>query len=138
MFRARDMLEHHKAAGRMDRESLVRCIEACYECAQTCAMCADACLAEDEVKRLARCIRLDLDCMDICVATGNALSRQVGVEPAIQRAQVEACMEACRVCADECDKHAKMHEHCRICSEMCDTCKNACKVLLGNLEAKAA
>src|SRR5215831_3319124 len=50
----------------IDRDALVACIDACSDCAQACTACADADLAETELQALIRCIRLDLDCADIC------------------------------------------------------------------------
>lgn len=38
------------------------CIEACNDCADACDMCAAACLQEQDVKAMARCIALDIDC----------------------------------------------------------------------------
>ena len=32
--------------------------------------------------------------------------------------------------AEECEKHAGMHEHCRICAEACRRCEQACDQLL--------
>ena len=37
--------------------------------------CADDCLSEDDHADLVRCIRLDLDCADVCDATGRILTR---------------------------------------------------------------
>jgi hypothetical protein len=51
-------------------------IDACFECAQACTACADDCLSEQKVTDLVKCIRLAADCADICVATGNIVSRQ--------------------------------------------------------------
>ncbi|MBU1819886.1 MAG: four-helix bundle copper-binding protein [Bacteroidetes bacterium] len=42
------------------------CMEACQECAVACSQCLDACLEEDNVKKMAECIRLDRDCANIC------------------------------------------------------------------------
>jgi hypothetical protein len=42
------------------------CIEACNTCADACDYCSIACLQEDDVKMMAECIRLDLDCAAIC------------------------------------------------------------------------
>jgi hypothetical protein len=72
----REILETTLHRPRFDREILARCIEACFSCGQACTACADACLAEDSVTDLARCIRLNLDCADICDVTGRVLSRQ--------------------------------------------------------------
>ena len=70
------------------------------------------------------CIRTDLDCADVCTATGTALSRQTQPSPELLRALVEACRTACRVCGEECRCHGDMHEHCRICGECCQAVRS--------------
>jgi hypothetical protein len=119
--------------GEVDRAKLEACISACVECAQACTACADACLSEEMVAELRTCIRTDLDCADVCEATGRVLSRHTGYDAHLTRAMLEACALACRSCADECEKHASMHEHCRICAESCRTCEAACRDLLSAL-----
>ncbi len=116
-----------------DRDLLAECIEACFACAQTCTACADACLAEDMVAELRACIRLNLDCADICDSTGRVLSRQTDYNSTISRTVLEACRAACRACGDECTEHAEMHEHCRICAEACRRCEQACDALLSSM-----
>jgi hypothetical protein len=74
---------HPGGTGTEDKEKLAACIAACFECAQTCTACADSCLAEEKVADLARCIRTDLDCADICAVTGAVLTRQTGDSSAI-------------------------------------------------------
>lgn len=118
----------------VDVTKLADCISACFECAQTCTGCADACLGEDMVADLVKCIRTDLDCADICATTGNLLSRQTGYNAEVTRAQLEACRVACRVCAEECEKHAGMHDHCQVCAEACRRCEQACDALLTALK----
>jgi len=84
---------------------------------------------------LIRCIRLCLDCGDVCIATGQILSRQTEFEPELARSVVQACSQACRVCAEECERHAAHHEHCRICAETCRRCEQACDEVLSLLAA---
>jgi hypothetical protein len=55
------------------------------ECAQACTACADACLSEQNVADLAKCIRSNLDCADICDTTGRVLSRHTGYDANITR-----------------------------------------------------
>ena len=124
------MLRTHPRAAGIDADVLTRCIEACYDCAQSCTACADACLGEQDVASLVRCIRLNLDCADVCTATGALLSRRTEADWSVLRRQVEACMEACRACGAECERHAGHHEHCRICAEACRRCQEACGHLL--------
>jgi hypothetical protein len=122
-----------KDLGGVDRQKLQACIEACVECAQACTACADACLSEDMVAELVTCIRTDLDCADVCAATGRVLSRHTGYDAHLTRAVLEACATACRTCGDECAQHAQMHEHCRVCAEACRRCEKACRELLDSL-----
>lgn len=107
-------------------DALIRCLEECYNCASVCTVCADACLAEEMVQHLTQCIRLNLDCADVCFAAGKIGSRRAGSNEGLIRRQLEVCAEACRLCAEECEKHAGMHEHCRICAESCRRCEQAC------------
>jgi hypothetical protein len=45
-------------------------------------------------------------------------------------AQLRACAHACRLCAEECEKHAPHMKHCAICAEACRRCETACLELL--------
>ncbi len=124
------MLQTHPAPMNLDAQTLAECVKACFDCASTCTSCADACLAEEMVADLRFCIRQDLDCADICNATGRVLSRQTEPDMKILRTQVEACAAACKSCGDECEKHAEMHEHCRLCAEACRRCEESCQRVL--------
>jgi hypothetical protein len=128
---AGQMLDTYPRKLSLDRDLLVSCIEACSDCAESCTQCADACLAEDDVQHLTTCIRLNLDCADVCAATGRVVSRQTGYDADVTSAVLRACIEACRKCAAECDIHAAHGmEHCRVCAAECRRCEQACQVLL--------
>jgi hypothetical protein len=109
---------------------LAACVDACIDCAQACTACADACLAEDQVTELRRCITLDHNCADVCESTARILSRQTGYDAEVTRAVLEACRMLCRLCREECERHAAMHEHCGVCAEACRRCEDACQRLL--------
>lgn len=64
------------------------CIQACSNCALVCEACASACLLEDDVQTMARCIELDRDCADICALAARLMSRQS-----------ELAKEFCALCA---------------------------------------
>ena len=130
MPNAQQMLETHPWPGHVDRAVLAECIEACFECAQTCTSCADACLSEEGVADMRKCIRLDLDCADICSTTGRVLTRQTEYDAPTSKAQLEACREVCSTCGEECASHADHHEHCRVCADACKRCAEACDRLL--------
>ena len=128
---ARQMLDSYPRELNVDRGLFVRCIEACCDCAESCTQCADDCLGEESVQELTGCIRLNLDCADICAATGRVVSRQTGVDANVTTAIVQACIAACRSCGDECERHAAHGmEHCRVGAEECRRCEQACQELL--------
>jgi hypothetical protein len=135
MAHTQQMIETHPTQPAIDTAALSRCIEACHDCAQSCTACADACLGEQNVEPLVRCIRLNLDCADVCATTGNVLSRQTHFEPSLARVIVQACVEACRVCGDECERHAEHMQHCRVCAEACRQCEQACNEILSSIAA---
>lgn len=111
-------------------ETVVACIDACLACAQACTACADACLAEDDPADLRRCIRLTLECADICFVTARMATRRTEPEQGVVPAFLQACAAAAAACGDECARHADRFKHCRICSEVCGKCEHACKKML--------
>ncbi|MDX9741058.1 MAG: four-helix bundle copper-binding protein [Gammaproteobacteria bacterium] len=107
--------------------ALLDCIEHCFDCEQACIVCADACLAEEEVDALKQCIRLNLDCADVCRATGSMASRRTGSNELLLREMLEVCRAACEICGQECRRHAAEHAHCRVCAEACAECRDSCE-----------
>jgi Domain of Unknown Function (DUF326) len=127
---AKPMLDTYPRDFNVDAEVLARCIDECYSCAETCTLCADDCLSEQDVQSLVKCIRLNLDCADICMAGGRVAARQTEYDANVTRTIIEACAQACKSCGDECQLHADHHEHCRVCAEACRRCEEACRELL--------
>ncbi len=134
MTTALEMMRTHPLSRGGD-ERLARCVEECFACAQACTACADACLAEDDVASLRRCIATNLDCADVCEATGRLLSRRTAADATVTRSQLLACIEACRRCAEECEAHAGHHEHCRVCAQACRGCEEVCQEALAAVTA---
>lgn len=124
------MLDTYPSEINLDRQLLADCIAACVECSQACTACADACLSEQMVADLTKCIRTNLDCADVCDVAWRVLSRHTGYDANITRAVLQACAQACNSCAEECFRHADMHEHCRVCAESCRRCQEACQRVL--------
>lgn len=127
------MVQTHPQQPRIDATRLAQHIQTLGECALTCTICADACLHEQKVQELRRCIRLNLDCAEICNTTAGALARTGDPDPQVLRALLEACRTTCQVCGAECEKHAQMHEHCRVCAESCRHCEEVCQQLLSQM-----
>jgi len=97
------------------------------ECAMACEACASACLNEEDVGMMARCIELDRDCADTCFYTSKLVLRN----SEISDSALGLCEEMCRLCAEECRKHE--HDHCRECAEACERCAEACHAKRGDL-----
>jgi hypothetical protein len=108
----------------MSHERHIVVIETLNRCAIECSHCAMACLDEEDVKMLAQCIRLDLDCAEVCRTAASLLSR--GSEHGEHL--LKECVEICNACAEECEKHSHM-EHCRRCAEECRLCADECSVI---------
>jgi len=97
------------------------CIDACNACADACDTCSTACLQEDDVKMMAHCIALDMDCAQICRLAAALMAR--GSEFAAALCAV--CAQVCQACADECAKHQA--QHCQDCAAACRRCADECR-----------
>lgn len=97
------------------------CIDACNACADSSDMCSTACLKEDDVKMMARCIALDMDCAQICRVAAGFMAR--GSEFASAFCQL--CAQVCQTCGDECGKHQM--QHCQDCAAACRRCAEECR-----------
>lgn len=135
MDRVREMFRTHPAPASDAGEEAFAFVQAAMECAATCTTCADACLEEEDPGSLRKCIRLNLDCAQICATSAMLIARPGEQDRTVLRTQLEACAAVCRACADECDEHADMHEHCRICAEACRACADVCERMTGALVA---
>jgi hypothetical protein len=98
------------------------CINACFDCALACTSCAAACTGRRHVDDLIRCIRLDLDCADLCETVGRALSRQARPDWDVLRIEIGACAAICEACALECEQHSRQFDHFSACARACRKC----------------
>lgn len=130
MSYARQMLDTHPRTLNVDAGVLAATIDVLNDCAQACTADADADLGEHNVTELVRCVRLCLDCADVCTATVGVTSRQTEYDAHVTKPLLEACAAICKSCGDECERHAQTHEHCRVCAEACRRCEQACRKLL--------
>ncbi len=131
--RVNELIRTHPGEFPVDEQTMIDVIDRVYECAKACAACADACLGEDDPKSQASCITSCQNCGELCITTARALSRVTGFNPDTARRLVEACEQVCRICADECARHAPHMEHCRVCAEACRACADACRTFLQEL-----
>ena len=130
MSYATQLLDSYPRTVNVDASVLATTIDALSDCAQACTADADDDLSEHNLQEMVKCIRLCLDCADICSATVAVISRQTAGDVSVTRPLLEACAAVCKSCGDECERHAEMHAHCRICAESCRRCEQACRKLL--------
>ena len=130
MSYARQMLDSCQSTPGVDAALLAAAIDAISDCAQACIADTDADLGEQDVTEMVRCIRLCLDCADICATTAGVTSRQTDYDANVTRPLLEACIASCKSSGDECQRHAMMHAHCQVCAEACRRCEQACRQLL--------
>jgi hypothetical protein len=115
MSYARQLLDTYPRTFNVDAGVLAATIDALNDCAQACTADADDDLSEQNLAELVKCIRLCLDCADVCTATARVTSRQTEYDANLTRPLLEACAATSKSCGDECERHAQMHEHCRVC-----------------------
>lgn len=90
-------------------------------CIAKCNHCFKSCLEESEVQMMAKCIKLDKECAEIC---SLALSL-VSSDSEFVKAILKVCAEACEKCGQECKKHA--YPHCQECAKACESCAAVCR-----------
>lgn len=95
-------------------------IDACNACVTACNTCFEKCLQEADVKMMARCIALEVDCAAVCSLAVSAMARNSEMAKHFCR----LCSEVCLACANECGQHS--HDHCKACAEACKKCAKAC------------
>jgi Domain of Unknown Function (DUF326) len=130
MSYASQLLDSYPRTFNVDAGVLAAAIDALNDCAQACTADADDDLSEPNVAELVKCIRLCLDCADICSTTAGVTSRQTEYDANVTRPLLEACIASCKSSGDECERHAMMHAHCRVCEQACRRCEQACRQLL--------
>jgi Domain of Unknown Function (DUF326) len=133
MSYARQMLDTYRRTFDADASVLAAAIEALVDCAEACNADNAADLSEQNVSAMVTCIRLCLDCTDICTAAARVVSRLTDYDAAVTRPLLQACVAVCASCGAECERHAGTHEHCRVCGEACRRCEQACRALLDAL-----
>lgn len=97
------------------------CIDACLACAAVCNHCASSCTQEEDVKMMAGCIALDMQCATMCYASAQLMS--MGSSHAKELCAI--CAKICEACGNECAKHNT--EHCQECARICKSCARECQ-----------
>lgn len=100
------------------------CIDACLNCAAICNHCASSCTREEDVKMMAKCIQLDMECSAICYVAAQIMS--LGGNNAKDICKI--CADICERCGNECSNHD--NEHCRECAKACEQCAAECRKMV--------
>ncbi|NJW53241.1 four-helix bundle copper-binding protein [Salinimicrobium oceani] len=90
-------------------------------CINHCNHCADACLDEENVQKMVKCIRIDRACASVCATAADLLVTKYGNIQGL----MQYCVQICEECAEECEKHE--HQHCKDCAKACRECAEACR-----------
>jgi hypothetical protein len=128
-----EMIKEHPDVGSDFNPDLAQAVKHAMYCAAICNSCADACVAEP--MDMAECIRKCMDCADLCQAVSRVAARRTGGNTVVIKSLLEACIIACKVCAEECARHD--HAHCRRCERMCRECMEDCVTALQGMVAAA-
>jgi uncharacterized protein DUF326 len=134
MSYARQLLDTYRGTSNADAGVLAATIDALSDCAQACIADTEADLSEQNLAEMVKCIRLCLNCADVCAATMGVVTRQAEYDANVTRPLLEACIAICKSCGDECARHAPHMPHCRVCEQACRRCEQACRELLGALK----
>src|SRR6266851_2448311 len=110
MSYASQLLDSYPRTFNIDAAVLAATIDALSDCAQACTADADDDLSEPNVAELVKCIRLCLDCADICATTAGVTSRQTDYDANVTRPLLEACVAAAVVAQMSAQsRHRRMH-----------------------------
>lgn len=97
------------------------CINESYACATACDFCAASCLSESNVQAMTKCIKLAIDCAEICRLAASYMGRDSDMASII----CTACAQVCDTCGEECSHHQLLH--CQQCAEACRSCATECR-----------
>jgi ferredoxin len=78
---ARELLGTYPGAINVDAGVLAAAIDAVSDCAQACVADTDADLSEHNLAEMVTCIRLCLNCAEVCTATARGISRPAAYDP---------------------------------------------------------
>jgi hypothetical protein len=98
------------------------CIQSCWDCRDTCqSTLYNHCLAHGGHHVEEAHVRVMADCIQICQAAADFMTRSSEHHAAV----CAACAEVCDACAESCE--AINDEAMKECAEVCRTCADACR-----------
>jgi hypothetical protein len=109
--------------GRQHIEMLGRCARACNEAAHHCL--TQLSQGHGEREHHAKAHELANDCQEFCVLTAQLMARSSPLAKYIH----EGCAEACRCCAEECEKASGPSPVMQDCARQCRECERICRAM---------
>lgn len=106
-----------------EKQLVERCIAECLECVKAAARCATWCIQSEQSPKLAECIRLCWDCVDICTACTSLVARDSRFGALV----CGPCADICDACAAECDRHGGMNDVMKQCAAACRRSAGTCR-----------
>ncbi len=122
MSRSATMIDAHPRTAGVDTTLHSDTIDVLVDAALIARQCADACTHESEP--MTECISATLDASDVASATAGVIIRLSHRDSAV--AQLVACREVLRICAEECRRHGLHLRHCAACAEVCERAEDLC------------
>ncbi len=122
MPRAATMIDAHPRTAEVDTTLHSDTIDVLMDASLAARQCADACLHESTP--MTECIGATLDASDVASATAGLVIRLSHRDSAV--AQLVACREVLRICAEECRRHGTAMLHCAACAEVCERAEDLC------------
>ena len=103
------------------------CAKACDDCARMCETCAAHCaklLAKGNKEH-----QVTLQHCQDCAAVCQAAARITAKDGPMSKLICIACADACKLCGDECAKHAE-DPLMKKCAVMCQQCEKVCREMV--------
>jgi len=99
-------------------------VDSLEKCDAACNNCAISSLDEDDRKPMSDCIKLSLECADVCHLALRLLAR----DSTHAVSTVKLCMTICGECATECEKFE--YDQCRLSARACRRSEKQCSIYL--------
>ncbi len=102
-------------------DDILLLLEKIYDCQTCCKYCFNACLEETDIAMMRVCIRLSVECAEVCELTASSLAFAGNFTADC----LAVCIRTCEMCAEACRQHRCLH--CYECAKTCSECAEACR-----------
>ena len=110
--------KHQHAGG----DDMKQCIRSCQDCHALCTQTIMHCLQLGGRHAAPEFIRLFMDCAQLCETNIDYMLR----DSTLHGRMCRICSDACRQCAQECEKLMGDDQLLKQCADMCRRCADSC------------